>query len=152
MVTGGLCIIVFVDIKKGQEIKGAIMKCRYCETELTQMETGCVRCLKCNPIKKGVAPVPKEEKKYIDVKLTEERVREIFREEFENWHSPAVETKVHVPLTQDDIDKKLESGELVHREPEELTYRQQAKLLGIKTFGKKKEEVLEEIKAKQNAS
>ena len=111
--------------------------CRYCREELTVIKkTGCRRCLNCHPIN-DVPVVPfKKETKYVDITLTEGRVREIVRDELENWHlqKPSV--------TKDEITSIVE-------EPE--SWRQTAKRLGISlsqaTGGvRKKVDVLADIK------
>ena len=102
-----------------------------CKRELTWLEdTKCWRCLVCNPLT-PVGRTVEPEKKYIDVKLTEARVREICRDELENWHiqKPPVEVK--------EIDLALRSD-----------WRQQAKELGIPLFQRKKEDVLQEIQSR----
>ena len=80
-----------------------ICKTVICKRPLTWMEKQkCWRCLICNPIPKDV-PKLKEEKKFLDVKVTEEqvakmiderahgtiseeRIREIVQDELMNWH------------------------------------------------------------------
>ena len=126
--------------------------CRYCQTELSyDEERNCKICLTCNPPKQEIAPPPKSKKNFIDVKLTEERVREIFKEllsgdavreivrdELENWHiqKPPVTKKTIIGMTE-------VGGSTV----DELVYiREQANILAISVKGRKKEDVLADIR------
>jgi len=113
------------------------MKCKNCETELTKDEIrDCYRCLKCYPeAKKPIAP-PKPESKYIDVAMTEAKVREICRDVLEDWHVPSV--------------TKAETKEVVTETTK--TWRQEAKEMGIPLFQRKKEDVLEDIETKKSQS
>ena len=122
--------------------------CRYCRGELTYDEKRNYKiCLSCHPPKKPKSTSPKATK-YVDVKLTEERVREIVRDELENWHIQKP------PVTKDDIVGMSSTYSTLGgiTEPtiqfKPVDYRQQAKELGIKTFGKKKVDVLKEIQDK----
>lgn len=156
-----------------------ICKTQLCKRPLTYLEDSkCWRCLICNPLPKDV-PKFKEVKKFLDVAMTEERVkeilteqviageeriREIVQDELENWHiqKPTVtktETDntvkllnkiVDPPLSNARIDGAVESGELITREPEPLNWRQEAKELGIPLFQRKKADVLAEIDAKKH--
>lgn len=132
-----------------------ICKTQVCKRPLTYLEESkCWRCLICNPIPKA-KPSPEEKTKYLDVKVTEERVREIIKEqglgeerireivqdELMNWHiqKPSVG---NITVT--------ESG-VAEIEPVE-TWRQKAKRLGVRlmkepkgTGARTKEEVLADI-------
>ena len=83
-----------------ETITGApICKTVACKKPLTYMENSqCWRCLSCNPLGTN-APTVEPERKYVDVKVTEQRVREIVAEELtdervrkivvdelEDWH------------------------------------------------------------------
>lgn len=110
-------------------------KCRRCNGELTRDEKrNCWECLACYPKNRVQAAPPKTEKKYIDVAMSEGRVREIVRDELENWHiqKPSV-TKSET----EEIDTALRTD-----------WRQQAKELGINTFQMKKVDVLAAIAEK----
>ncbi len=155
------------------------MKCKRCGNELTEdKERGCMECLVCYP-KNRVVPVQEEEKKtYLDVipnevrvaemianagkdgvlnrhELTEimiESIREIVRDELENWHIQKP------PVTRDEIrDTDLTASESTELQAvvavTNMTWRQEAKALGIRlsqpTGGaRKKVDVLAEIKAR----
>ena len=121
--------------------------CRYCQTELSyDEERNCKICLTCNPPRQEIAPPPKSKKNFIDVKVTEERVREIFKEllsgdavreivrdELENWHiqKPPV-TKEEIPPPADNQDD----------------WRAKARELGIPLFQRTKKDVLADIEKK----
>lgn len=75
--------------------------CSYCGGELSWIkkteDSGCRRCLNCHPIKETKPEQPKEKPKLLDVKFTEMQIREIVRNELENWH-------IHKPpVTRDEI-------------------------------------------------
>lgn len=141
-------------------------KCPKCGEKVTYDEArGCYECLICYP-KNRVIPVQEEEKKvYIDVKPNEERVdamindalnmhiktdgeriREIVRDELENWHIQKP------PMTVTEVDDA--TGDVIGEV--EVNWRQQAKSLGIplgKVGGvgaRKKEDVMADIAAKLN--
>ena len=115
------------------------MKCKMCETELTEMESGCTRCLKCYPLTGATEPEPKKENPRIDIPWTEERIRKIVQDELENWHKT---TTVH-----------SESGTLKLTDvpiPADMNWREEAKSLNIplskETGGaRKKVDVLADI-------
>jgi len=82
------------------------------------------------------------------VVVGEERIREIVRDELENWHIRKP------PITGDEIAEILPPSSVV---PKEQTWRQKAKELNIpiqkETGGmRKKVDVLADIEAKQNES
>jgi hypothetical protein len=119
------------------------MECPACKTELTELESGCLRCLRCKPLpKENKNPVVKPDNKKVDQPWTEERIRTIVRDELEDWHKA---TTVHT-----------ETGKLKLTEvavPDKVDWRGEAKKLGIKltkdTGGaKKKDDVLAEIAGK----
>ena len=139
------------------------MNCKMCHTELTKMpekQGDCLRCLTCKPIPKDVPKEPEPEgNKKVDVKVTEARVREIVRDELENWHinKPPVTQKDIMRITNDAGDIVLANVELdgettvTSNEPfimEPLNWRDQAKALNISLYHKKKEVVLAEIEEK----
>lgn len=105
-------------------------KCRRCGTEVTFLEaTNNYRCLNCYPVQEEGKPVEEKERKYIDVQMTEAKVREIVKEivrgivrdEIENWviSRPAKEV---VPET---VESELDS----HK-----NWRSEAKELGIDVY------------------
>lgn len=141
------------------------MECRNCKGELTKVKGGCLRCLKCNPIIDVGAP-QKRETKYVDVTITESRVREIVRDELENWHiqKPPVtkkeaETMADVAVKEvlgenpaDTAVKKMLGTSTINTDGpiiSEPTWRDEAKELGIPLFHKKKADVLKEIEARK---
>ena len=154
-----------------------ICKTQICKRPLTYMEKQkCWRCLVCNPLPKD-APQPKKEKKFLDVAMTDERVkeilaervtvseehiREIVRDELENWYIqkppvtanevinevlPPVELPEGAMRTDEDMAKIEAEREIVSQD-----WRAQAKALGIPLYHKKKEDVLAEIEAKSNVA
>lgn len=139
-------------------------KCRYCKTETVWDEKGaCWRCPKCHPPTDGKPTPPKEKPKLLDIKFTEEQIRNIVRDELENWHikKPAVTRDEVEKLTDKErLSKAIEKSfmaKTAHKSdamgPTEASvpnWRQQAKELGIKIFGKKKVDILAEIEAKKN--
>lgn len=152
------------------------MKCRYCKTDLIRdKERGCLVCPNCSPKQRGKPIPPKEEKKYLDVKVTEkrvseiideklaeqvevgeERIREIVRDELEDWHIPKppvireeiidARTRINV-ASSSNADVPIETAENPVETVEEMNWRQRAKELGIELYHKKKVDVLKEIKA-----
>lgn len=133
------------------------MKCKYCNTELTRDEKrNCLVCLACNPPQQTKPEPPKEEAKYLDVKLTEERVREIVKDELENWcisnpsttkediESQAAEDLDSAVQTQSDADAATSVADTAST----VNWRAQAKALGIPLFQRKKEDVLADIAKK----
>ena len=154
-----------------------ICKTTNCKRELTYLEeSDCWRCLVCNPLT-APAPTEKPESKYIDVKMTEKKVREIVkdemmgskfdegqirdivRDELENWHiqKPPV-TKTESELTVAKLreiakDNPPKTGNIEVPVNPELAaspnWRQQAKELGIPLFQRKKADVLADIEAKK---
>ncbi|KKN75870.1 hypothetical protein LCGC14_0375780 [marine sediment metagenome] len=149
--------------------------CRYCTEELTiDKKRNCKVCLSCNPPRANVAPPPKSKNNFIDVKVTEERVREIFKElfsgdavrlivrdELENWHiqRPPVTKKDSVELTVEklqEVAKEIKSHEAtgnfeisVSQEMfNDSNWRAKAKELGIPLFQRTKQDVLKDIEAK----
>ena len=116
------------------------MKCRKCEGELTKdVKRGCLVCMRCNPPIKFV-PQEKKETNYVDVPWTEEKIRELVRDEIENWH---------IPRLKDEAGGLMPTEIVVTPEPE-LTWRQKAKALGIRTSQRKKVDVLADIKEKES--
>lgn len=140
-----------------------ICKTVTCKRELTYLEdTKCWRCLVCKPLPKGTEVLEEVKKEYIDRTVNEntlearlvefeEKVREIVRDELENWHiqKPSVTATEIQGLTQDVVIK-----DEVGLEPHIETWRQTAKRLNIplakETGGaRKKVDVLADIEAKQ---
>ena len=149
-----------------------VCKTQICKRPLTYLEEqGCWRCLVCNPMPKDV-PKPIKEKKFLDVKTTEgqvaemitkkltehievseEKIREIVRDELENWHIQKP------PVTKDEIEEYPtavisqtinESRIEQAKEPEPPDWRQQAKDLGIELFHRKKVDVMKDIEEAEN--
>ncbi len=151
--------------------------CRYCTEELTiDKKRNCKVCLNCNPPRANVAPPPKSKNNFIDVKVTEERVREIFKElfsgeavrlivqdELENWHiqKPPV-TKSEIQMQDEKIlasDKPISATVEANKEIPETygvgdidvavdNWRAKAKELGIPLFQRTKKDVLKDIEEK----
>ncbi len=149
-----------------------VCKTQICKRPLTYLEEqGCWRCLVCNPMPKA-APKPIKEKKFLDVKMTEkqvsimitkrlveqveigeEKIREIVRDELENWHIQKP------PITKDEMTKLETAGtsQTINesrmeqaKEPEPPDWRQQAKDLGIELFHRKKVDVMKDIEEAEN--
>ncbi len=137
-----------------------ICKTQNCKRPLVYLEDSkCWRCLICNPIPKIVV-APKQEKKFLDVALTEgrvkemlgeqiaiseERIREIVQDELMNWQFKAP------PVAADEVEVITETT------PQATTWRQEAKALGISlhqsTGGvRKKVDVLADIEAKRTVT
>lgn len=112
-----------------------------CQRPLTRLgpPQNCWRCLVCNPIVE-VKPTEKPERKYIDVIVTkemvrdmikdsgagidEERIREIVVDEMANWH-------IHQPpVTRDEITETIPPSSAA---PKPETYMQAAKRMGVAT-------------------
>ena len=117
-----------------------ICKTVNCKKELTYLEDAkCWRCLVCNPLPKA-KPAVESKTKYLDVKVTEERVREIFTEQEERIRE----------IVRDELENWYIQRPPVTREEVPETWRQQAKRLGIpvsqQTGGvRKKVDVLADI-------
>ena len=123
--------------------------CRYCREELTyDKERNCKVCLHCNPPRAKVAPPPKDKRNFIDVKVTEERVGEIFKElfagdavrlivrdELENYHIQKP------PVTKEEIS-------LIPPTDNQDDWRAKARELGIPLFQRTKKDVLKDIEEK----
>lgn len=112
--------------------------CNHCRAELTYDEKrNCMVCRVCHPEGGDKPLVPQTKPKLLDVKFTEEQIRAIVRDELENWHIQKP------PVTKDEIvtGRDYQAGK-----PD---WRQQAKELGINSFGRKKAEVLAEIASKK---
>ncbi len=115
--------------------------CRRCNGELAYDEKrNCKFCPICYPPnRKQPAPI-KEEKKYLDVKLTEKRAEEIaaklikelvpdmIREELENWHIPEPSVK------RNEINELTSTNNApVEPKVDEETWLQKAKRLSVPT-------------------
>ena len=120
--------------------------CVTCGAELTiDKKRGCKVCRLCHPEPVAAPVPPPKAKAFLDVKLTEKRVSELIREivpdmireELENWH--------------------VQKPPVTKKEIKELTWRQEAKVLGIplhKTTGggvRKKVDVLADIELRKGA-
>lgn len=133
--------------------------CTHCRAELMRDEKrGCSYCPRCHPLQKPAPPVKEKPKNYVDVKLTEARVKELIeelvppmiRDELENWHIQ------RPPVTKTEIETYLEQ----HPETPTVTtvdgkpWREQAKELGVPMYDKEnkkprlKVDVIKEIEAK----
>ena len=136
--------------------------CVRCSAELSHIEkSNCMRCLVCYPESKNQATHPKEKKIYLDMKLTEERVVEMFEEVFAEGAITHVSLKRtrpetirarismekireivrdelenwHIqkpPATRDEIDNSTNNAD-IPVEPKQETWRQKAKRMGVKT-------------------
>lgn len=135
--------------------------CNHCRGKLTKDEKrGCMICRVCHPESGDKPLLPQKKPKLLDVKFTEEQIRDIIkdemmgskfdeeqirdivRDELENWH-------IQKPSVAKDEAKELTAS--LTDPPRDFDWRKQAKELGINSFGRKKAEVLEEI-AKKKAS
>ncbi len=120
------------------------MKCKRCNGELAHdKKRDCLYCPVCHPLNKNVPSPLAEKKQLLDLTTNEKRVaemlvenesriREIVRDELENWHIQKP------PVTKDEIKIAVE----------EETWREQAKRLGIELYHRKKEDVLADIAEK----
>ncbi len=170
-------------------------KCRRCNGDLVRDEQrNCLICPICYPPNRTSPVIEKEESKYLDVQMTEarvrkilaeqvevgeERIREIVRDELENWHihKPPV-TKTDIDEMSDvdkaamesatdhdealatltpfaaarksnpDYDPLIDAPPKAMLQETKINWRVQAKALGIKTFQRKKVDVLAEIAEK----
>ena len=149
-----------------------ICKTINCKRELTYLEeSGCWRCLICNPIPKSNPTPSKEKTKYIDVAMTEGRVREIVRDELENWHihkppvtatevdnvtkiltrivdPPPITTRTKIEQLTTQVKDEVLGIDVLRKDAK--NWREQAKELGIPLFHRKKADVLAEIKERTN--
>jgi hypothetical protein len=113
-------------------------------------EDTCLRCLKCNPMPNGNKIVKaKKENVRVDVPWTEERIRDIVRDELENWHQTTVLTKQKEGWGEDEPVVVATDVAV----PDKVDWRGQAKKLGVslvkETGGARtKASVLEDIEAK----
>lgn len=98
-------------------------KCKRCNGELSEdLKRKCLVCLTCYPnaLNPPIAPLPvKDTKKYLDVKMTEEMVREICRDEMRNWHvqEPPVTAEETEVLTATEAIEQMK----LDKKPEEDT-------------------------------
>jgi len=146
------------------------MKCPKCGKEATYDERReCWQCFECNPVLKEPVIVEEPKRNYLDVHLTDERVREIVREEIENYlieqlkskevgseidelHRPD-ETDEHRPDETDEHRPALSTAtpnvETVVEVKQPYDWRLEAKKLGIPLLHRTKVDVLADIKAKK---
>ena len=137
------------------------MKCpnfERCGAELTEMETGCKRCLVCNPMTKYVIP-KKKERRDIDLPWTDERVIEVIDRVVPDMIAEAIRNHAQSQMViTDNMDTviadslataTLEVPDVLVDGKKQLTWREQAKELGIILYHKTKENVLMEIAEKQ---
>lgn len=140
-----------------------ICKTQICKRPLTYLEDSkCWRCLICNPLPTGKPAVLKKKPEFLDVKVTEqqvaemieaklaeqvevgqERIREIVRDELENWHiqkPPAMKDEIAETWGVSDVDVTTNN------------WRQQAKELGIPLFQRRKVDVLKDIEEKLDSN
>ena len=123
------------------------MECKRCGTKLVKDEArGCMHCPVCHPVEEksqaeSKNTKPEQKVKPLEVQVTEERVRQICREEIEKGQLDSLK-KV--------IDDKIED-----RDPRSVAedWRQQAKDLGVKLTqpqggSRKKADVLKDIQEK----
>ena len=86
------------------------MKCKGCLGELVKDEKrGCFYCPVCHPPQEEIIPESEKSRdKYIDVPLTpeqESRIRNIVRDEIENWHIPKKVELAEIPIPE--LDKHV---------------------------------------------
>jgi len=127
-------------------------KCRRCNGVLVRDEKrDCLFCPICYPPNTAEPAPPQKKVKYVDVAMTEGRVREIVRDELENWHiqKPPVtktETKELTERHKPVVPLTMEGLQTLESEPP--NWREQAKELGILLFHRTKADVLKEIEAR----
>lgn len=140
-----------------------------CGAVLTEMKTGCMRCLICKPIVDPPKPKAPDDSKRVDQPWTPERildaiedtVRTWMQDELENWnkmttvHTEKLDLKLTEVATNRPDVHVAGGGEIpdnveIPLEPPKWT--DQAEELGIKWRGKKKTDVLDEIEAKLTVS
>ncbi len=132
--------------------------CRRCNGELAyDKKRNCKFCPICYPPNRTQPAPVKEKKKYLDVKMTDERVIElikehvgpIIREELENWHIQKP------PVTREEIDNSTNNAD-IPVEPKPETWRQKARRMGVKTHNgytggaRKKVDVLADMERIEN--
>jgi len=140
------------------------MKCPKCGKEATYDERReCWQCFECNPVLKEPVIVEEPKRNYLDVRLTDERVREIVREEIENYLIEQVKSKevgseideLHRPDETDEHLRALSTAtpnvETVVEVKQPYDWRLEAKRLGIPLFHRTKVDVLADIKAKKES-
>ena len=154
------------------EIKEKKMqKCKNCETELSEMrnnkdEVTCLRCLKCNPVIKYVAPAQKE-RRDIDLPWTDERVIEVIDRVVPDMIAEAVRNHAQSHMVITDNMKPIIADSLatatleitdVLVDGEKQTWREQAKELGIAVYDQEKKrprlkvDVINDIVEKQKGT
>ncbi len=141
--------------------------CNHCRSLLSYDENrNCKVCRTCHPVQKEKPPAEEKERRYLDIKMTNEMVQEIAEEVIdkivpdmirgvlENWHiqrPPVTKTEITEDLIQHDHEGNVSSS-VVTLKPK--TWRQQAKGLGIEVYDKVnkrprlKIDVLEDIENK----
>ena len=142
------------------------MKCRGCETELIRdEERDCLYCPVCHPPQKKVSPEEKPETKYIDVTMTEarvralitehqeaedERIREIVQDELIAWTKPVTTEGIEPVVVSPEKEILVEIPEL----DKHKNWRSEAKELEIELYDKEnrksrlKADVITDIDAK----
>ncbi len=134
------------------------MKCQRCGNELTEdPKRNCKVCLVCYPNALKVKPVPppkKQENKRVGLSMTEERVREIVREELSkigHIQKPQRDMTATEVITDDDDFGEMTATEVAEARKgntEIKDWRGQAKALGISLYHKTKKTVLADIAEK----
>lgn len=122
-------------------------KCRRCNGELAHDEKrNCMFCPICYPPNRTQPSPPKEKPKLVDVAMTEERVREIVRDELENWHIRKP------PVTKTEVEELTISDTFNQKRLDTMSWRLQAKELGIELYHRTKADVLAEIETRLSGS
>lgn len=133
-----------------EPIRKGPMVCKRCLGDLLHDDKRvCNYCPSCNPLPKEQPKPEVKEKRYVDVKLTEGRVKELIQQivpgmimdKLEDWYIQKP------PVTKDEVDESIIVDP--EQEVEIADWRTRAKELGISLYHKKKEDVLEEIKLKE---
>ncbi|KKM25977.1 hypothetical protein LCGC14_1589580, partial [marine sediment metagenome] len=146
--------------------------CVTCAAELTiDKKRGCKVCRLCHP-EPVAAPVPlPKAKAYLDVKMTERRISEMIKEAFETGAVNYVSTDKSRPenirieigmerirdiIREEMEDLFIQKPPVTKKEIEKLTWRQEAKSLGIslhqeKGGVRKKVDVLADIELRKGA-
>lgn len=110
--------------------------CATCETELLRDENReCLYCPECHPLKPKEVKVAEPEPEIEAVDITEDRVRDIVREE----------------LAKNELVNSKKTPEPEKSSRSLPDWQQEALALGIQPFGKKKEIILAKIEEKKSA-
>ena len=144
-----------------QEPVNKLTHCTRCRTELSyDKERACSFCSRCNPPQIKAVKAEEKERRYVDVRLTEGRVREIVEEIIDKLVPDMIRDIKQT--TQEKLDEvsvraiKNDTVQVSHEREldQHRNWRSEAKELGVplnqETGGsRKKEDVLNDIEIKQ---